>query len=149
MLWISVEVPYQSIFCFILIQGTNSCPIKIAHNWQSRRIKFIVGWYDSKKMGKTFVRKHWMSIGVGDLKIEYRFICLIIMQMEKYDYCSIFYLCFILFLFRNITWTKFQCFAALAIWSVTGLQAAPKRINFFGSMWTMSKKAFSPTPGLH
>ena len=27
---------------------------------------------------------------------------------------------------------KFQCLAAMAIWSVTGLHAAPNRINFFG-----------------
>ena len=63
-----IKYTYQSILCFILVKSTNSCPIKIAHNREPRRVKFVIGWDNSEEMWKAFICEHWVSIGVGYLK---------------------------------------------------------------------------------
>jgi hypothetical protein len=42
-----------------------------------------------------------------------------------------------------------QCFEALAMGSVTWVQAAPKSINLCGRSCIMSKNALTPTAALH
>jgi len=59
---------YQSIFCLILVKGTHSGPIEISKDGQSWRIEFIFTWDNPKKVRKTFLSEHWMSICISKLE---------------------------------------------------------------------------------
>lgn len=50
---------------------------------------------------------------------------------------------------NGLTCNKLKKRDALAIGSVTGVQASPKRIILWGGANNMSKKAFIPTAALH
>lgn len=48
-----------------------------------------------------------------------------------------------------LTWVRCQCLEALAMGSVTWVQAAPNSISLWGPLCIMSKKALTPTAALH
>jgi hypothetical protein len=50
---------------------------------------------------------------------------------------------------KRLTWVRCQCFDALAMGSVTCVQAAPNNMSLWGPLCIMSKKALTPTAALH
>ena len=59
---------YQCVFGQVLVQSTNSRPIKILQKRESRWIVFIFALDDAKKVRIALFRKHWMRIGIRNLK---------------------------------------------------------------------------------
>ena len=63
---------YQSIFGFVLVEGTDSCPVVISHDGQPRRVELVVGGNDAEKVGKRLLREHRVGVGVSQLENKAR-----------------------------------------------------------------------------